>query len=234
MDIRLFVDVVRRFKYLVAAGVVLACVAAFLSYVKVGPHGFSYRQKEMYSSTARLLVTSPAANGQDPASLAVIYSQYATSDEVIQAAIRSSHVRGTLQGDSGYVNSTSTALPTVTVSGIAPNPVNASIIANAGVVALKRFVAQQQKDQGLPPGDRAYLSNLNDAIPLTATIVTPRSKTPPIFAFIVVLAATFGLVFALENLRPRVRPVLVEVEAPRPSGAEATRPSGEARQARQG
>lgn len=226
MDIRLFVGVVRRFRYVVAAGVVLACVAAFLSFVKIGPHGFAYRQTELYSSTARLLVTSPAANGQDPASLAVIYSQYATSDEVIKAAIRRSHVRGTLQGDSGYVNSTSTALPTVTVSGIAPNPVNASIIANAGVIALKRFINQQQAAAGIPPTDRAYLSALNQAIPFTATVMTPRSKTPPIFAFIVVLAATFGLVFALENLRPRVRPVLVEVEAPRPSE--------EARQAHQG
>jgi capsular polysaccharide biosynthesis protein len=226
MDIRLFVSLIRRFKYIVVAGVVLACVAAFLSYVKIGPHGFEYRQKELYSSTARLLVTSPAANGQDPASLAVIYSQYATSDEVIKAAIQRSHVRGTLQGDSGYVNSTSTALPTVTVSGIAPNPVDASIIANAGVVALKRFVNHQQAAQGIPPADRAFMSELNAAIPFTAIITTPRSKTPPIFAFIVVLAATLGLVFALENLRPRLRPVLVEVEAPRPSE--------EARQARQG
>ena len=223
MDFRRFLGVLRRFKYIVVAGFVLACVAAFLSYAKIGPNGLSYRQQEVWSSSARLLVNSPASSGQDPSNLAITYSQYVSSDQVVKPAIRMHHILGTLQGSYGYSNQTSTALPTVTVSGLASNPVAASTLATDGVIALKNFVLRQQSAAGVKPSDRTSLAVLNQAIPFTAQIVTPRSKTPPIFVFILVLAATLGLVFVLENLRPRVERTRVEVEVRRLGSVEVPR-----------
>jgi len=232
VDLTRLFSVMNRFKYVVVAGSLLACVAAFFSYVKIGPHGLSYRQKEVWISPATVLVTSPAASGTDATTLATIYAQYAESDEVRQATFRMHGIHGLLQGTVGYDPTTQTALPTLTVSGVAASPLKASAFANDGVVALKAFIRKRQIKQGTPTYLRAYLSVLQRAIPFTAKVLTPRSKTPPVFAFVLVLAATFGLVLLLENMRPSVRPVPVgvDVEVPRASGevdVEVPRASGE-------
>ena len=60
MNLRLYIRVLRRFKFVVAAGFVLAVVLAVASTVKVGfAHGpsLSYRQQETFQSTTRLFVT---------------------------------------------------------------------------------------------------------------------------------------------------------------------------------
>jgi len=198
-----------RFKYLMVGGFLCACLAAFFSYASIGPNGFSYRQPEVWSSPATVLVTSPA-NGTDPVTLASTYAAYAGGDEVRNQAIRMHGVRGKLQGAAGFDTTTQTPLPTLIVSGLASSPGNASILANDGVKALKAFV--RNLEAGTPAADRPRLRLLQRAIPFTATVLTPRSKTPPVFAFVFVLAATLGLAFLLENLRPRVRQVPADSE----------------------
>lgn len=212
MDLRRFLSVMSRFRYLIVGGFLLACLAAFFSIAKIGPHGISYRQQEIWISPAAVLVTSPAAHGPDATTLASIYAQYTTSDDVRNAAIRMHGLRGKLQGTAGYDPTTQTPLPTLTVSGVAASPLKASILANDAVVALKAFIQRQPGGIGTPPAQRPRLSVLQRAIPLTAKVLTPRSKTPPVFAFVLVLAATIGLAFLLENLRPRARPVPVDAE----------------------
>ena len=226
-----------RFKYVVVGGFLLACLAAFFSYVKVGPNGFAYRQQEIWSSSANVLVTSPAPNGADPASLATIYSQYAASDQVKATALRMDGIPGTLQGTPGFDTTNQTSLPTLTVSGLAASPLKASILANDGVIALKAFI--REREAGTPPAQRPYISVLQRAIPFRAQVYTPRSKTPPVFAFLLMIAATLGLAFLLENLRPRVRvvPDEVDIEVPRAPtvpdevDVEVPRASGAVRQA---
>jgi capsular polysaccharide biosynthesis protein len=219
VDLRRLVTVMNRFKYLLVFGFLLACAAAFFSYVKVGPHGLSYRQRMVWISPATVLVTNPVANGTNATALATIYAQYAESDDVRETAFRMQGIPGLLEGAVGFDPTTQTPLPTLTVSGVAASRLKASIFANDGVVALKQFIRKRQG--GTPPAIRPYLSVLQRAIPLKAKVLTPRSKTPPVFAFVLVLAATFGLVFLLENVRPRIRPVPVEVdvEVPRTSGS---------------
>ena len=46
MDFRLYADVVSRHRTVVAFGLVLAFVLAFLAMVRVGPSGIGYRQSE--------------------------------------------------------------------------------------------------------------------------------------------------------------------------------------------
>ena len=166
-------------------------------------------------STARVLVTS---TNDDPVKLAVNYAALATSDEVTRAAISRDGVRGTLLGDSGYVNKFSLGLPTVAVSAITTSPAKSAVLANDGMTALKDFVARQEAESNLPDFKRSGFQLLNRALPAAAVVATPRSKTPPVVVFVLVMAATVGLVLILENLRPRVRVVSGELMQARASG----------------
>jgi len=221
LDLRGFFSVIHRFRSLILSGFLLACLAAVFSYTKVGPHGLTYRQQETWISNATVLVTTPAGTEPDATSWATNYSTYVTSDEVRAAAIRIHGVRGKLQGTAGFDPTTQTPLPTFTVSGLAATRLDASVLANDGVVAVKEYIRKQPGQAGTPRAKRPSLSDLQRATPVTAKVFTPRSKTPPVFAFVLVFAATLGLAFLLENLRPRVQPVPVEfdVEVPRASNA---------------
>jgi hypothetical protein len=221
VDFRLFFSVLRRFKHIVAAGLLIAFALAFLTFFKVGLHGLGYREQQKWADTARVLVTTPNG-GQDPTSLAQVYAALATSDEVTKAAIMRHRVPGVLVGDFGYVNRTSTALPTISVTAVSTNPRNAALLANDAVAALRVFVRRQQSQGGIPLARQAKLQTLNTAIPFRAQVYAPRSKTPPVIVFVLVLAATIGLVFLLENLRPRARSAPVVVE-PTPSYIDARR-----------
>jgi capsular polysaccharide biosynthesis protein len=212
MDFRLFFNVIWRFKYLVAVGLTLACTLSFLTVFKVDPHGLRYRQQQTWADTARVLVTSPA-NGQDPTQLAQVYATLATSDQVTEEAKSRHRIRGSLLADFGYINRTSTVLPTISVTAISATPEHAATLANDAVDALRGFVDVQQTVAGIPLEKQATLKTLNTAVPLTAQVFSPRSKTPPVVVFVLVLAATIGLAFLLENLRPRVQKTAVEVES---------------------
>ena len=221
MDLHRFFSVIYRFRSLILSGFLLACLVAVFSYMKVGPHGLSYRQQEVWISNATVLVTTPAASEPDATTLATQYAAIVTSDEVRAAAIRIHGIRGKLQGTAGFDPTTQTPLPTFAVSGLAASRLDASILANDGVVAVKAFIGKLPSQATTRTAKRPTFSVLQRATPVTAKVFTPRSKTAPVFAFVLVLAATLGLAFLLENLRPRVRPVPVEfdVEVPRASNA---------------
>jgi hypothetical protein len=51
------------------------------------------------------------------------------------------------------------------------------------------------------------LQTVDMPTPEKAVIFKGRSKTMPILVFVLVMVATMGLAFLLENLRPRVAPV---------------------------
>ena len=169
-------------------------------------------------STARVLVTSP---NQDTVQLAVTYAALATSDEVTKAAIRRHGITGTLAADFGYTNKASTALPTVSVSATAITPAKSALLANDSIPALSAVIAQQQTESGIPPEKQARLQWLNRAAPSEALVATPRSKTPPVIVFVLIMAATIGLVLLLESLRPRVRVVSGELRQARAPGEAA-------------
>jgi hypothetical protein len=227
VDFRLVFSVARRFKWVLGPGFVLACLLASLTVVKIGPNGLAYRQAEKWVSTARVLVTSP---NNDASQLAVTFSSLATGDQVTRKAIRRHGVHGLLQADFGYVNRTSTALPTVSLSAISASPEKAAILANDSVPALQAVIAQQQTEAGVPRAKQAQLQLLNRALASEALVATPRSKTPPVVVFILVMAATIGLVFILENLRPRVHVVPAEFG---PAEFGQSRATGEAASIRQ-
>ena len=57
MDFGLYARVLWRFKLIVIGGLLLATGAAVLSVIRIAPSGVSYRQDELWASTARLGVT---------------------------------------------------------------------------------------------------------------------------------------------------------------------------------
>jgi hypothetical protein len=235
VDFQLYARVLWRFRLVVAAGLVLAIGAAALSMVKVGSDGFSYREPELWSSKARLGVTQygfpwgrlfaqtvnpesepgkegsnqiPVANPDRFNALAVLYAELAASDPVRAIMREEGAVRGEVVAAALRHPESGVLLPLIDLTGLAPSPREAIATAGAGVSALQSYLEEEQRTNGVPPSDRVVLEVLVQ--PTTAEVFQPRSKTMPAVIFFAVLVATIGLVFLLENLRPRY----LEVEEP--------------------
>jgi hypothetical protein len=73
--------------------------------------------------------------------------------------------------------------------------------------AFLLYLKQLQAEGSIPKEQRAQVTIVKgDQIRL----LKPRSKTVPIMIFMLVLIATIGLSFLLENLRPRARLVAAD------------------------
>jgi hypothetical protein len=228
VDLQLYLRILWRFRMLVLAGLLVALGLAFLSFVRVSLTGgpvFSYRQAKLWESRSTLLITQrgfpwgqvdPAGDvtesGIQPgepsrfANLALVYSELATSDPVVQIMEADGPVRGGVSAvpvpnsaDSRYV------LPVMTISGIAASPEAALSTAERATAALLAYLQQQQAANDIPIHNRAILTPINR--PQGAALVAGRSLTRPLVVFITAMMVVLALVFVLENLRPRVRPV---------------------------
>jgi hypothetical protein len=201
MDIRLYLRVIWRFRFLVLAGLVLALAVAFLGMFRVSSHGVSYRQQKTYGATEilQLKPQGPLA-GFDPsvnlALLAQIYTTIATTD-----AVRSQFSEGRLVGtySAVQVQTPTGPIPVIQVSGLAPTPQGATAIANDASEALKAYVAHDQVSASR--SQKVFLKTLTN--PEKPIVVRGRRLTLSIVLFLSVLIATLGLAFILENLRRR-------------------------------
>jgi hypothetical protein len=243
MDLHLYLRVLWRFKILVVVGSLLACGLAFLSLVRVSFEGgsvsFPYRQAEVWSSEARLLVTQAGfpegrsitelyrfsvdpetgreiaepifASSDRFAKLAALYSQLATSDSVREIMLEDGPIDGSISAQS-LESSDGDALPLIQVSAAAESPEAALSLAQREVDAFVKFLNEEQRRTGIRPDDRIVVSAVQ--APQAAALVVPRKMTRPIVIFLTVMIAVLGLAFVLENLRPRIRPPAMGVEAP--------------------
>ncbi len=236
MDLRLYGRVLWRFRVIVLVGFVLAVLLTVLSVARVsfaGGPSLSYRQQETWQATSRIFVTQHGfpllrsvytkvipvgtqSNGtpnyipvlSDPgrfSSYSTLYADLATSDAVRALMQRSGPVRGTVAANPVLTNIVGTPLPLVDLQGLAPNPKDATDTAQRATRALTTYIERQQDALGLPASERVVLNVLNQ--PASATKVGPRSKTRPVVVFLAAMMAVIGLVFVLENLRPRLRRV---------------------------
>ena len=111
---------------------------------------------------------------------------------------------------------TSTVQPLVDVVGTAPTSSGATRVSQTGARLFQHYIAGQQALNHTRTGNRVLLQSLYTTKP---KLITGRKKTLAIAAFLVVMAATLGLAFLLENLRPAVS--AVEPALPdRPAEAE--------------
>lgn len=220
MNLHLYKAVLRRFRWLVVAGLLLGIALAFLSYVRVSfDKGVSltYRQQELWESSATLMLTDRSFQlGRDPryadpyrfSGLAEIYARLASSDEVRRIR-RSAWVPGKFFAVPDYSRA-ETPLPTITTFGHAATPSAAKKLVSQGTAAFIRYVTVNQREASIPQSQRILLSVVN--APQTPQIIVPRRKTLPIVVFLAVLTATIALAFVLENLSPRAPVTRVAAE----------------------
>jgi hypothetical protein len=239
MDVALYSRVLWRFKGVVVAGLLLAILLAVLSTARVelkgGIPSFAYRQNETWTSITNIFVTQPGfplgrsfydrvvplPNGQtvgvyqDPyrfSNYAVLYAGLATSDPVKKIILRDGPLPGAIFASvPTQPSNPSVALPIVQVNGNASTPSSAEETSRRASRGLITYVQREQAATGTPKAQRVRLVILNH--PQPAVLVKGRSLTRPVAVFLALIFMTLGLVFVLENLRPRVRALATEEPA---------------------
>jgi hypothetical protein len=243
MDLRLLLSVVGRFKLLVIGGLVVGIALAVLSVARVdtghGAPSIAYRTTEQWGTYTRVLLTAPplselggntAAAQASQASiqaslpgLATVYGSFVSSDAVRKMLFKQGHV-GLLAGTPVKVDpyGGSAYLPILSIEAVSTSPERAQELAVASVPALAQYLKNLESQGTLPSSQRAVLSVLNG--PTAPFLVRGHSLKLPMAVFVVVLFATIGLAFILENLRPRVRlvPSAEESAAEIPRGRVAS------------
>lgn len=240
MDLQLYARVLWRFRLIVVAGALVATALAFLSIVRVGSDGLSYREEQLWSSTTRLLITqggfpwgrAVAAETDTTAqakalgfatperfiSLAVLYAELVESDQVRSIMRKDGPIPGKVMASPVYTDKQYT-LPLVDVIAIGTSPARANAVSARATNAMRRYIRQEQDAYGVPAQNRVEVQVL--ARPLKAELFQARSKTLAMVIFLTVILATIGLAFILENMRPRIDslPERAEPLLPAPTAA---------------
>jgi hypothetical protein len=233
MDLRLYLRVVSRFRYLVIAGLVLAVALAFLAMFRVGPNGISYRSQKTFRASETLLITSndPNADPNAGGAVAPLYAQFANSGIVRALIVEGEPVQGSYVAFP-IVNGSAT-LPILEIDATGPTGPGASMLATRASKALGAYLAKWQQQKQIPEVRRNQLQRLSAP---RAVVAKGRSLTVPIVVFLGVLVVTLGIAFILENLKPRPPASPIRELEPAPeladneneNGGVATRRTGEA------
>lgn len=229
MDLKLFLAVVWRFRLLVALGFVIATTLAALSAFTVSFDGgptLVHRDFEVWQSHEILLLTAPQIDDEGvlrddagrAAQFAGIYSRLASSDAVEREVIASIDAVGALRIGAGPVRDENGSLPMIDVYGEATTAATAEKLARATSTALRTYVSRLQSRENVPARERIRMSVIKRAgdyeglpdVASATVLVKSRSKLRLLLVFMGVLGFVIGLAFVLENLRPRLRPVLAQ------------------------
>jgi hypothetical protein len=244
MDLGLYMRVVWRFKYIVALGFMaaigLVVLATFhVSFVGHSPK-LSYRKPELFRSDATVFVTQPGfpwgstitkylpgniTTGKpsvpvaDPnrlSSLTALYAQIATSNQlgVLDVPPDSKVEKVSVTALPAPPYSNPAILPLIDIQALAQSPVAAQQLAGHAAASFHAWLDRQQNQSGIPANQRVTMQVINSGT--KPIVAVGRSKTLPGVIFITIMSATFGLIFVLENLRPRVRTIA------QPEPAEST------------
>jgi hypothetical protein len=194
----------------------------------------SYRDSEQWSSTAQVFVTQEGfplgrsiydevlpvgPSGGDPnatqyvpryadpsrfASYANLYARLVTSDLLRRRIENGQRLPGTVNASAGVdPRNPGIVLPIVEIQGLASSAADARETTRRATQALLAYVREEQNAAKIASSKRIILRVLDDPTP--PTLVVGRSLTRPVFVFLAVMIACAGLVFVLENLRPRRR-----------------------------
>jgi capsular polysaccharide biosynthesis protein len=237
MDLGLFLRVIWRFRVVVTIGLIFAMALAFLSFVKVSFNGgspsFTYRASEEWRSDAKLFVTqpgfpwgqtiteylpsspdssAPAVPIADPgrlSTLTALYAELANSDEVRRLMLRD-YRPDAVEDDVVKVTAVpapqySTILPLLKIEATSDSPSNAVALANRASQAFRTWLERRQNAAQISGDRRVLLDVVNRAS--EPVRVSGRGRTLPIVVFLTVMTAILGLVFILENLRPRIHTI---------------------------
>lgn len=222
-------------------GSLAAIALTFLAVMRVDvKHGFklSPRQGQQYEADETVFVTQqgfpwgrtvpqylpgdsataqpslPVSDADRLAALTALYAQLANGDAIrkrLQLDDITRKVTVTPVSAPPYVNPP--ILPLLTIAATEQSPAAAITLANQATDAFRGWLSSQQNAARIPPDERVVLDVVTS--PKKAKLSGHRSKTLPAVIFLGLMAATFGLVFTLENLHPRVAAAEVEAEPAR-------------------
>lgn len=228
-----------RFRLLVIAGGAAAMVLAVLSMVRVDPGGspmLSYRNPQVWISSARLFVTEPgfpwgrsrlevdATSGtqSDPGrltGLALLYATLADSDQVRRVLLKDGPIRGKIFGAPVLASiADGDPLPIIEVSATGTSPQSAYALTARAANGLSEYIRLQQQMNEITSNDRVVLQVINR--PQPPKVLAGRSKALPALIFVGIFGLTIAAAFLLENVRPRAQ-VVPQAEVAR-RAADAT------------
>ena len=149
----------------------------------------------------------PVANGDLTrlTALANLYVQLANSDIIRTLVAKKAPSTLALFASQNYSISPSfysTPLPIVTLTASSRTGALAVSDAQASANVLKTYLRHQQNAAKIDPSNRVVVQELQT--PKKAVVVNTTKKTLPAVVFLTIMLAVLGLVFVLENLRPRV------------------------------
>ena len=232
MDLALYGRTLWRHRGIVALGVILAAVLAFLAVAKVDLRNgsVSYRSSEVWQNSAKLLLTQRGfpegrsvfpVTGQstktptyaDPGrfvGLTDFYAQIVTSDAIRRQMLAAGPIDGTVQA-AAQLGATNNPTPIVNIFGSSDTPAKATALARRATNALLAYVATQQARARVPKSQRVNLQVLRSSD--SPLLVEGRRKTLPVIVFLAVLTMTVALAFVLENVGRRSALESVNAEA---------------------
>jgi hypothetical protein len=215
VDLRVFIQVVRRHKRAAILGVAAAFALAFFSYVRIDPQGspmFTYRKSVLWGSKEVLQITQPGfyegrvtadSSGRDALlDLAPLYARLANSDQVRQRMARGGPIYGGVDVNP-VVDETGNGLPLplVEITAFTRSLQLAPQRASRQARAFIGYLRAQQAANGIPEGRRVSVSVIKG--PTDPFIAVPRKKTLPLIIFMSMIIATGALVLVLDNLASR-------------------------------
>jgi hypothetical protein len=223
MDLELYLRVIWRFKWLVAAGFCVAFALAVLSVFHVSaasPH-LRLRTVAQWKSTETLLVTergapwlssgySKNADPQRYSVLATIYVQFVMSNDVRELIdktwpLTKYDVILAYPVLAQSYNSNSPPLPLISVEVTSYSALRSQELARHATAAFRDYLAQLQAQNNIRTDRRVVVTTVRSYEP--PLMIAGASKTLPIVIFLTVMMGVGGLCLVLENLRPRVRAV---------------------------
>jgi len=228
MDLQLAFRVLWRFRVIVALGLLIGLVLAFLALVKISPSSsphFKYRTQPQYESHIDVGLTTEkfpwwslrasagAVDIDTLRSLATVYPKYATGNQVRRILLRSGGLDGQISTFPELAPDSS-GLPMFGLSYVAPTAARANSLAARHFRAFQQWILINQNRDGTRPASRIILWPVDGPTP--ATLIAGRKMTKPILIFLGFAVLTIALAFILENVRPRIRPVAEEEDEEQP------------------
>ena len=195
MDLGLYMRVLWRFRVLMAVGLLFAILLAVFSVARISPSGLRYRKAKQYVSYSTLFVTQQgfpwgqlhAPQSADPnhfTSLAIVYSQLATTDPVRRILLRGGPIRGTYQVAPVLDSTNQEPLPLISVAAFGDSPKAAITLAGRETRALLTYIQSQQQGNRISADNRVNVDVVKRA--QYASLYKGRSMTLPIVVFMAI------------------------------------------------
>jgi hypothetical protein len=215
VDLRAFIQTVRRHRLAASIGVALAIGLALFSYVRISPFGdptFTYRKSVIWGSKEVLQISQPgffegrvtadSSRRDSLLELAPLYARLANSDRVRDRMRRTGPIYGGVAVDPVIEDSgNGIPLPLVEITAFTRNAQLAPKRAAQQTRAFIGYLRAQQIENGIPASRRVSVSVIKQ--PSNPFIAVPRKKTLPVIVFLSMIIATCALVLVLENLATR-------------------------------